>query len=273
MTRSKSVIVPDLRAKLDQLKISAEIPTDNALAKKLGISPSTLAGYLSDTGGSPINNVSRESFTALCKLVAQIAPSVLSQIQAEKLLLADKAAFFGAFKADTRLSLREFLTRKPLAAQLSLHIIPRDKIAGAIECIDDMNDAGTVSAAIGDSISLICNCCPGWQIIMIVESTVGFQLIAPRDSKPLRFGQDGSIRIPTGNRALRLQPPGGLHRIYAICLDSIRTAHIISLERPISILSSTECNHLMDDLENPEITRQWAIGCCELLVKDRDLRN
>lgn len=262
------MVVPRLRFKLDLLKLHADFRSDRELAEHLGIKPPTLAGYLADSGTSPRNSVSRDTFQALCKLTVNTVNHSITEQEAEALLLASESAFCRAFNTKKEASLSAFFEQYPQNPLLKLHVIPQDHTFGMVEFLTTDDQQQMAHAVINDSIYLECNGVPGWFVIVLVEIPPGFLLIAPRNGEPLRIPQNGSIRVPAARKGLKLVAPGGHHRFYALCIDSNTPPHITKKTRPISVLSSTECDQLMDDLTNASITRQWVVGHHDLFVRE-----
>lgn len=267
--RSTSLVVPQLRLKLDILKLRAGIRSDQQLSERLGIKPPTLAGYLSNKGTSIHNSISKNTFDNLCSLIIETLNQRISHNQAVQLLLGNQHDFRKLFNHGENISFRQLLQQQSKSVELTIHVAPNDQAKGMVEFFTEESGHGASSATVGDAIYLECRGTPGWLVIVLVETALGFHLVTPRNKKLIRIHNNGASKIPASGRLLKLSSPGGIHRFYAICVDNKAPLHISTIVEPISFLSSQECDNLVDDLTNQFITKKWSVAQHDLFVKDK----
>lgn len=267
MAVNTQVHLPHLRFKLTLLRAHAGWTSDRAAALAMGLPPTTLNEFINGGRAAP-EMVTQRGLDRLSTALAATLRGSVTLEAAEALWRGERALFHQAFSICDDSSFRSILTGAS-RARIVEPIVERAGQAGMVEFEPDELDDPILIVGPGDRLRLRCHGAPGLWVVVLLEVESGVYLCAPRHGRPLHYGADASLLVPSAEESsLKFKPPGGLHRFWVFNVGGATAPEITKIERPLSPLRDAEIQSLVWDLKDVRRAPSWRLDELQVFLAD-----
>lgn len=254
---SAGIPLPNLRRKVERVKLALGLRYDEQFAYAIGRKPGTLADYFRDRGTYAKDAVPQAALLAMADILVQVLGNSVTVETACSLWRGPLANFDAAFEKATRSDFRALVTAAVQQSKiltfvrherpLSLHAMdfPEDELA------DDYSK-------IGETCHFRCAGPPGHWLVVLIEDRGGVQLGWPREQTVQARFADGAIQVPATKRGWKFADTG-LHRFIAFAIDSEETPSLSQLNKPLARLTEGELDRFAAQLMDRNRVRSWTL--------------